>query len=320
MAFKAFSTLDTVKSILATKNISNTLTNVVLSRDEVQAELIAEPLRTINRRFSFASKHRTLELYGNKKVILLSNKETLQLPQTLPAWTAADNVRGYVTYVNFTPFMPNNLDSTDITRKLYAMLQFGTVMNESVKYYDKLAYSNNILKLGAKLYSGLMVKVFDKIAGVGIDPLHKNQLTFFFAKYFMINLLGRKPSESIDAIAHNLTIDSGRLAKESFETAVGEEMNVTTQTDLYGKGILETIKAVTESKDWLNKVNNRNFVQNYLGLYGAAALIGMERIDYFLAIVASYTIDAGIVNDYSLATVFGRDANDLYSEFVRLTR
>ena len=319
MSFKSFSELDTAKGILTSESVKKTLTSVVLSRDEVKAEDIAEPLRVINRRFSFSLKHRTLELYGNKRVVLLGNKETIKLPQTIPAWTVADNVRGYITYVNFTPYMPNNIENID-TRKLYGMLQFATVMNETIKYYDKLSYNNTMLKLGAQLYSSLMLKVFDKIAGVSMDQLHKNQLVYFFAKYFMINLLGRKPNETIDAIAHNLTSESGIVAKESFESGIAVELKAESQTDLYSHGILDTIKAVTNSKDWLNKVNNRNFVQNYLGLYGATALFGMERIDYFLAMVASYVIDAGIVNDYSLATIFGRDASILYDEFVRLTR
>lgn len=316
---KPFSQTSAGKFLISSSNITKTIDTIVRPRDDLDYAAISEKLRNISRRFNFPLKNLTVDAYSNGAIALLNNREMIRLPTMLPAFTA--NVNGnFITSVNCTPFVPSNVENLN-ERQLYAMMQYGTVLNTSARLYNKFAFSNVIQKEGGMVYALMMLKVFDKMIGLSTDEMHRNQLLFFFIKYFNVALLGRTNYDTVTTLADNLTSSTALLIKQNFENSLASAVGAKSQAELYAKPLFEIITSMAETADWLNRMTARGFVQNYLALFQPSALLALERFDYFAAYVVNFASDVGLYsNDVLMSSVVGRSGIAFYTEFIRLTR
>jgi hypothetical protein len=296
------------------------LTQFVLTRDEVPHAEIEDNLRQISRRFErFPLKGRTLDLYTNNRIHLLSNKDTVKVPTVLPGWRVAGD-RGVVAYVNISQYVPAaGAHSMDV-RKLFGFMVFGEVLVDVFDQWAKVANSVQLAKSASVVYARMMHKVVDKLTGVGMDQLRSDQVKFIFAKYFLVNMLGRAANESADTLAQSATRGSAMNALGDFESGVAAQCGATTQKDLYSLGILDFLDALSKSAPWLNRMSGRSFVQNYSSMYGAPALLGAEDAGYFLALVATHQAGAEIIAGFSFDPVYGKEGDDTLDALAALVR
>ena len=315
---KPLAQVSTGKFLIKTANITQNIGKIVIPRDELDHAAIAEKLRGIQRRFNFPLKNLVFEMYANRRIVLLSNKETVSLPQLFPAYTTQDS-GSYTTFVNCTPFVPNNIESLS-ERNLYSMMQYGTVMNASALMFNKFAYSNGIQKNGGMTYALMVLRAFDKTIGVSNDEMHRNQLLFFLIKYFNINLLSR-PVDTADTLADVLTSSTAKAIKDNFESLLAERLKVKNQLELYSLPLLDIIAVMPDTTDWLNRITTRSFLQNFLALFSPSSLLMLERFDYFAAYICTFASDTGLYTSYpAVANAAGNYATAFYNEFIRLTR
>ena len=312
------------------------LTQFVLERDAIKHADLEDSLRAINRRFErYPLRSKVLDLYSNRRLILLSNKQTVQVPTLLPAWRVATS-SGVAAYINVTPFTPSAGPAAIDVRKLFGFMTIGAALVASYDSYPKILASSQIAENGATVYTRMMFKPIDRITAIGMDKLRSDQVKYVLAKYYLINMMHREPSKEVDALARRaLNIASSDLALSAFEAQLASqiskktEKSITdkttdqnqvqiTQAEVYRKDILVFMDALSGTAPWLSMLTSRSFLQNFASMYGAASALMMEDLTYFLALSASHQCGSEIINSFSYDPVYGVQGDNMINEFARL--
>jgi hypothetical protein len=55
-------------------------------------------------------------------------------------------------------------------------------------------------------------------------------------------------------------------------------------------------------------------------MYGEKSTLMLENLNYLLAIIGSSTIGAGYVKDYVMEVLLGKEAVEVYNNFINTTR
>ena len=293
--------------------------SINFERDSVPHVQLEESLRAISRRFErFAMKNRVLDLYTNNRIVLVSNRETVQIPSVLPAWRL-NGTNGVIACVNVTQYTPHSGAGDIDARKLFGFMSIGAVLVDAHTQWNKVSASVKLSKASAAVYSRMMFKVIDRIAGVGSDRLRSDQIKFLMAKYYLIGMLGRAAGEATDALATNtVTIGSSNAAIVDFETSVATAAGAPSQIALYSLPISNFIEALGKSAPWLNRLTFRGFLQNFASLYDPPSVLMMEDATYFLALMSSHQCGAEIIKSFSFDGVYGKEGDEAIDELARL--
>ena len=293
---------------------------VNLERDGIQHADIEDSLRVISRRFErFSLKGRVIDLYSNNRIFLLSNKETIQVPAIVPAWRMG-GTNGVVAYVNLTQYTPYAGAREIDSRKLFGFMTIGAVLVDTYTQWNKITASVKLLTAGSKVYSRMMFRVIDRITGIGTERLRSDQLKYVLAKYFLIGMAGRVANDATDAIAMSATNGTGVTALINFENNIAAIAKVDSQTELYTLPITTFIDSIGKSAQWLNRLNFRNFLQNFASLYDPPSILMMEDLGYFFALAATHQSGSEIIKGFSFDTVYGKEGDEMIDELARLVR
>jgi hypothetical protein len=303
-----------------TEKLKNLLTNIILSRDAISHVVLDDSLKTISRRFDhFPLKEKALYHYTNNKIQLLSNKETIKIPTFLPAWRVASPL-GINVYFNATPYVPIS-DPTGLDiRKLFGFLVYSCILIDTYNSWDKIIYNNIIIKNSANIYAKMIHKVIDRLTGIGMDRLRSDQIKYVFAKYFLINMIGRVANDTVDSIASTVILGTGLTALADFETTFASSMKIETQSELYHLNFLEFITGISKSVSWLDRLNTRNFLQTFTSMFGSPILLAAEDATYLLASIGSHQVGSDIISSYNFDGIYGKEGDLIIDEFARLIR
>ena len=318
---KSLRDLSLVKLAFPSQDKLADLTKFVLTRDGVPHAQLEDGLRAISRRFErFPLKGRSLDLYTNNRIQLLSNKETVQVPTLLPAWRVAGPNGQVQALVNVTQYAPAAGAGAMDVRKLFGFLVLGAVLVDTYDSWGKICASAPLAKSASTVYARMMHKVVDRITGVGMDRMRSDQVKFVFAKYFLVNMLQRPATETTDAIAKSATAGTADNALADFEVSVAQGAGVQNQQELYGLGVLEFVDAMAKSAPWMQRLTSRGFIQTLSSMYDAPVLFAAEDAGYFLAVLATHQAGAEIVKGFGFDPVYGKEGDEAIDELARLIR
>jgi hypothetical protein len=318
---KSLRELSLIKLSFPDLNKLAAIANLSAARDGATHADLEDSLKSISRRFErFSLKTRALDLYTNNRIAILVNKETVQVPMILPGWRIKGLNDNIVGVVNVVPYVPASGISNMDVRTLFSLMLVSTVLIDTYDHWNKISTSLPIAKNGAIVYTRFIHKVIDRLTGIGLDRLRSDQIKYILAKYFLINLLGREPSETTDNIALGATIGSAQTALVDFENTLGEVIAAKTQADIYGLGFLEFIDAIGKSTPWLNRLTSRAFIQAYTSMYRPAALLAAEDASYFLAILATHQAGSEIASGFAIDPAYGKEGDLILDELARLSQ
>ena len=318
---KSLRDLSLVKLAFPSQDKLADLTKFVLTRDGVPHAQLEDGLRAISRRFErFPLKGRSLDLYTNNRIQLLSNKETVQVPTLLPAWRVAGPNGQVQALVNVTQYAPAAGAGAMDVRKLFGFLVLGAVLVDTYDSWGKICASAPLAKSASTVYARMMHKVVDRITGVGMDRMRSDQVKFVFAKYFLVNMLQRPANETTDAIAKSATAGTADNALADFEVSVATGAGIQNQAELYALGVMEFVDAMSKSAPWMHRLNSRGFLQNLTSMYDPPVMLAAEDAGYFLAIAATHQAGAEIVKSFGFDPVYGNEGDAMLDEFARLVR
>jgi hypothetical protein len=339
---KPFVSLSLIGQAYPDKSKLAALTHFALDRDEIPHSEIEDSLRVISRRFErFPLKGRALYLYTNQRIHLLGNKETVQVPSFLPGWRVGSS-RGVSAFVNAVPYVPAaGPDRMDV-RKLFGLILVGQILIDTNEQWGRITNSLSLAKSSAAVYSRLMFKVVDRICGTGSDRMRSDQVKYVFAKYFLLNMLSMSATEGVEAIASDIAKTTAVPALLAFEAAMvpksddridmesgmsalllsgSKEPPAPTGDDkpgTYSLGLIDFLQALKGADQWLARLTARGFLQTFVSMYNASALLAAEDAGYFFATLATHQAGADMVNSFAFDPVYGNEGPDVLVDFARL--
>jgi hypothetical protein len=318
---KPFLSLSLVRQALPSQGDIEALQRVVPERDQIPHAELEDSLRTIARRFAnLPLKGLALDLYTNRRVTLLGNKETVKLPSVIPGWRVGGQNGRISAIVNAVPYVPAAGAAEMDARRLFGLLSVGAVLVSTYDAWGKLHASMTLAKAGGVVYARMMHKVADRITAAGTDRMRSDQLKYVFAKYFGIGMLGRSVGDTTDAIAATATLGTAKGALDQFEADLAAAANTEDQSALYALPLVDFLRALSGAAQWTSRITSRSFIQAFTSLYGPPSLLAAEDASYFLALLATHQAGAEMVSSFSLDPVYGKEGDDALDELMRLSR
>jgi hypothetical protein len=291
------------------------------SLDDLDLELIDEPLTTIRKRFNgYPARNIILNDLG-LSIKPIFNKERIHIPVLLPAYLMnnphpkgdLDRVIAIVNLTNYARY--NNKDNLlDIEpRQLFALLQTGESLLTCIKKWNSITMSQNICKVGSLIYSRFFIKVLDKMFAVNFDRVKADKIKFVASKFFLINMLEKNSSSDIiNNMAYgNCTGNTSRNTINQFN----EDFNPNAYLNF--ANLLQQLALEVEG---LGALTVRTFLDTAMKLYGQSVVLAFDYFPMFLHMVFSVVIGARFNSEFVLEGVLGREADILYNDFNNFMR
>lgn len=298
------------QQVVKNEAVKSAIKNVVINKHEVKPTAFEDQLSIINKRMRYAGKDKVMELY-NKGVLIPIYNPTLGIPKYLNTFLRADGSK-VISVCDITNFSRINTEGyADITAKtLFTLLQNGAVNYEVVNNWNKYTTNVNIIKNGAIIYSKLFGKVLDKLYAIKVDPFKDDLVHFLLAKFFIVNMCDRVPTETVDRIAFHAATKGS-----SYNLIVAEANQL-------NENAFDDIEMFIKALSTLNmkNLNIRIVVENFARMYGEATLLGIDYLPAFLNIIFGVSVQGSIVKDYVIDGICGKQIESLYIEFFKLTK
>lgn len=261
----------------------NKITRKVKSDHLLDKDQINDTFNIIKNRVNQISKNEVIDNLEKNDIVLLNSKE-VKLPNFLPVL----NIQGNKALVNITPYTRSNLNINPNT--LFGLCQSGLINIKIKKEPNKIRNNAKLLINASQIYSKLTTKVIDKLYATNINKKESDLVSYMFAKFFLVSIVGRTDNDSTDQIAykscHNKT--DFDLIKELENTFDGQ------------KSMLNIFTLFDELTKYPNfsKFSARSFVENFTKMYGETSILGIDHLPSFFTMIFSAYVNAGINKEF----------------------
>lgn len=299
------------REMLSGPKLNHNIKAIDVNRDKVPLVKLTEQINTINSKMNFSTKGKIFEYLNNGKIVLIANPE-ISLPKYLTTFGKIGHNKEVTALVDISKYAVIRGDEVSIFPKtLYGLLQNAAVLLELNKNWNKYVMNIEFIKNGAISYSKLVGKVLDKTFAINVEPVKSDIIHFYLAKFFLINMCGKQPSETIDTIASKACFNGTKM-----DMMLEEEK-------AFDENVYESIFNLFNNLKKINGLENlkiRSFVENWVRMYGEGTILALDYLPTFVGMIFSVSIGAGLHRDYIIDSVSGRYNSRMLFEFSKLLR
>lgn len=273
--------------IAQVQKLSNNI--AIISPQDIEEQLLS--LKTASKRSFYALLSEALALYEQRGLIRLFNLGSTgsgrsQIPSYMPILMHGVKSKinpGIVDKVAFVNMYKIGNWAADESRyinlsaatDLYACLESGLITYKlSGQGMHKRAFDDkNVLEYLTKIYTNLFAQTLIKTKMTfGSQDFQSDAANFIIAKFFLLYVLMKQPTEFVDDLAYlTATKRSSLEALKSFEEASMIDYSSLT-------GFLATFGDAFFN----DKVNLIEFENNWLKMYGEGMVFAIEYVPYLL--------------------------------------
>lgn len=298
------------KEMLSGPKLNQNLQALDVTRDKIQLNRLAEQINVINKKMNFSTKGKIFEYLNKGQIIMVANPE-ISLPKYLTTFGKVTD-KGVSAIIDLSKYAVIRGENIDIfPRTLYGLLQNGVVLLELNANWNKYTMNIEFIKNGAISYSKLVGKVLDKTFAINVEPVKSDIVHFYLAKFFLINMCGKSPSDTTDTIAHKACFNGTSLSMIIEEEKAFDDNAYDSIFNLFNN-----LKKV----NGLENLKIRSFVENWVRMYGEGTILGLDYLPIFVSMLFSVSIGAGLHRDYIIDSVSGKFNSRMLFEFSKLMR
>ena len=151
----------------------------------------------------------------------------------------------------------------------------------------------SLIKEGSEIYSAMFTRVLNKKYALNTDRNRLHKVVFLSSKFFLLNVLGQPDNDTTKNYAIRNCNNSNPI--------ILNELDEMFKLENY-KDLSTFIQALSKEEYGLGlkDLTVRAFLEAYIHMYDASALLALEHIAYFLYNVFAVTNGAYINNQYIL--------------------
>lgn len=279
----------------------------------LKKEDLEEAFLIINKNFKFTLKYKVLDAFAKGDIVLLFSPKDVRLPTCLPFFLTKNNNRA-VAVVLVDMYGHENQSNGNVeidAKKLYTMMEGAYNALMYYHYHYSLGKRNVIITSGSAIYANMFARVLNKKYALNTDTAKSAKVTFLTSKFFMINVLGMADGDIVTNYAMKNAINANPVLLRELDEAVPE--------DAYKN--LGTFLAVLEGHEYgirLGGLTVRGFMERFIEMYDASALLSLEHFVYFMYTVSSVLNGAYINNQHILEDIVEKDGFKIYNDMTRL--
>jgi hypothetical protein len=291
--------------------IAELTSEMLVKNRTVKQMAVQEQIATIQRRFKYSSKSQVLDQFTAGNVIPIYDPKMF-VPTFIPAWPAFVDKR-IVTVVNLSSHAKESMnDILEIEpKKLFGLLQAGSIIGGIIKNENKIINNVSILKKAAKIYTRMFARCLDRLYSLSLEEIQADRASYCIAKFFLIYVVGKTDNETVKGIATSCIPNNS--PKSVFERLEGEyELDYTSFP-----GFIKDLSQVIPS---LGTLSLRAFVEAWSRMYGDSTFLSIESFQYFAVNIFSAATSSALNNEGIINNLAGKDVSELYQEFFRIIR
>lgn len=251
---------------------------------DVQAEL-----SIIEKRINQPTKYKILDLLYDGKIVLMKDPN-VELPIFLSTVTYRDKHKEVRSLVLLNKYSKSNNIVNNPT-VLYGLLQNALIGYELESNWDRYKNSDALMVFSSIAYSRMMSKIMDKLYSANLDPIHSDFLSFVFAKFFLVNVVGREAGAIVDNIAYKSVYNDTSLAtikdKEATLDIDSLYLNIVT--------MFNTLSAIPGKR-----VKFRSFLEGYVKMYGESTTLALDYLPAFYQTIFSAAVSATLNKEFAI--------------------
>ena len=261
----------------------NKITKTIKGEHLVQQDQLSDTFNIIKNRVNQASKNEVVNELENGNIILMNSKE-VKLPNFMPVL----NIQGNKSLVNITPYIKSNMNINPNT--LFGLAQAGLINIKIKENANKIRNNAKLLIYASQIYSRLTTKVIDKLYATNINKKDSDLVSYMFAKFFLVSVVGRANDDTTEQIAYKSCHN-----KTDFELIKEMENKFDGQSSM-----INIFKLFEEFKKHpnFNKFSSRTFVENFTKMYGETTILSIDHLPSFLVTIFSAYVNAGINKEF----------------------
>lgn len=306
--------------IYRNSNLNHYLEKVISSTMEKGIEITNEEgtfqyeFDSINRYLKFPMKIRVMDAFKQGRITLRYNPRLAEnkIPVLLPfiVISRSSTPYGIGLLDNYISFNDKNGGVSIDPKKLYCILEGTYVATLITEKFKVMSRENSILLELTSLYAHMITRVLNKRFALNVDKRAKCKVLFLAAKFFLVRCLGYPDDTSVFKYA-------ARVSSDITEIMVRELNDVFSSINGTFVDISTFIKAIETNGymiiNGLRGYTVREFIKDFLDMYGSCAVLGLEDFRYFSFNVLS-AINGGFLNkQYIFDELIGTRGGKIYS-------
>lgn len=225
---------------------------------------------------------------------------------------------GAIAIVDNYLTLDKTLDKVNIdTQKLYTLLETAYVARAIQKNPNVIRNANMYMN-GASIWAHMFTRLMNKKLALNVDKKAFDKMIFLAAKFFIINILQQKSSDTVTNYAVRLCKNVDRLTLQRIDQEFVSryaERSKDDNKDPY-KDISTFITGLTYTDNLISaglmQVTVREYLKDFISMYGNAALFGLEHPSYFIFNIFSAVNGAFLNNQYAFKDIIAHTGENVY--------
>lgn len=317
MALKSLNDTYIYQHLNRNGNINKAVGEIYQNGKVLNGDQLAEAFLIINKNFKYPLKHKIMDALSKGEIVLMYAPQNVKLPTSMPFFLTKRNDGKIISVVSVDLYGNMDKDNGHVNidaKKLYCLME-SAYMAKICFMADRLLTSRNIvITSGSSIYSNMFIRVLNKQFSLNVDKSKMHKVLFLASKFYLMNILGLPDDQmTFNYAIKNCVNGNPILLKEVSDAFGAEEMK-----DL--STFIQALGSKDELRLGLKGLTVRGYLEGFINMYDASALLALESFPYFLYNVISVTNGAYINNQYVLEDIVGTHGGKLYADIVTLDR
>lgn len=276
---------------------------------------LEEPLMIIRKNYKYPLKNEVLHALHTGQITLMFAPKGIKLPTCMPWFLTKNKAGNIVAVVSVDVYGTRNPDNGDVNiepKKLYALMEGAYLGILSVENHQALKVRSEIITNGSNIFSNMILRVLNKKYSLNIDRNRENRIIFLASKFFMLNILGMDDNDKV----YNYAIKNCKNPNELILTDLNENFPESA-FDSFDKFMTELIEN-SQTSTMLPGLTVRGFLEQFILMFDATTLLGLESFPYFMYNVNLVVAGAYMNNQYILENIIDNMGAKLYLAMAKL--
>lgn len=308
MTFK-FSDSDLFNNI-KNSSMSSEINKISLQRDEIPNEILMDNLRFIRRKINFPTKMSVYEHAAVDHDIVGVYNGDLKLPNFINFMVVKNKGK------NIAVTIINDIynDGEPYPKPFFGYLQNSLISLSLDNNFPRISSNAEFIRHSSIAYSHLMLKIFDKMFAINLEPSKGELLSFLFAKFYLLKMMQKSDGDNTDSVAYNSC--SGMVALS--EIIEIEDRLLEKDSKLY-TSIFNLFKTIS-TLNGFQSLQIRTFTDNWVRMFGTSALLAIDYLPAFLQMIFSAQVNTHYNKEFLILDTADKEISRAYLAYARLLR
>lgn len=306
-------------SVFNSLNMNNRVTTIIgeiLDKGDTVKPSELEQAFVTMKMYKYPLRPAVIEAVNSGRIVMKFPPPNLKLTRAMPFFLnkGPDNVvRAIIMLDHYGTRDRDGMYNVD-AKKLYTILESAYLSIVYTNSYKSIPSKTGIIKHGSVIYANMFARVLSRKYALSTDKIKLHKVQFLASKFFLLNVLGAKDSESITNYALANCVGGNAIILREVNEIVEEKDYINLET------FILALKKPELNLNFGDSLTTRSFIEQYILMYDQSALLALEMFPYFTMTVNAVTNGAYINNQLILEDIVDKVGVKYYQEMLNLSR